>query len=128
MESGIFVCLGLMFRPRLGEERKAFEKTIATLRMLHTKWWGITVDDLKQRWGKYTGKWVVFECYHGCSCIRKDPKLALKEARKLGFHEPHLYLYDVSSDTVYLVTGAKFERAPTTLVASQRVETPMRVS
>ena len=27
-----------------------------------------------------------------------------------------------------IVAGAKFERAPTTLVESQRVETPMRVS
>jgi hypothetical protein len=82
------------------------------LRQLTDKWWDQTVDDLRRHWGKYTGKWVAFECYYGCICVRKDPKRVLKEARKLGFHEPHLYLYDVSSDKVYLPDGKEYD--PTT--------------
>ena len=93
------------------ESHEAIEELIATLRKLSGKWWGQTVEDVKHQWRKHQGKWVAFECYYGCISVRKDPKRALREARKLGFCEPHLYLYDVSSDKVYLPNGKEYDPA-----------------
>jgi hypothetical protein len=89
--------------------REALEEYVATLKQLSGKWWGKTPADLKRSWGKYQGKWVVFDCFEGCLYIRKDAKRALAEARKHGYSEPHLYLYDVSADKVYLPDGSDYD-------------------
>jgi hypothetical protein len=85
----------------LQDEQVALEETVAKLRKLSQKWWGNTPADLKRRWA--------FECFSGCICIRKDAKRALAEARKQGYREPHLYLYDVSSDKVYLPDRKEYD-------------------
>jgi hypothetical protein len=93
----------------LPEGQKIVGTTLATLRKLTDKWWGQTVDDFRRHWSKYHGKWVAFECYFGCICVSKDPKRALRVAKKQGFGEPHLYLYDVSSAKVYLPDGKEYD-------------------
>jgi hypothetical protein len=93
----------------LPEEQESLDEIIASLRKVSDKWWGQTIDDLKWHWGKYHGKWVAFECYSGCIYVSKDPKRALRIARKRGFREPHLYLYDVSSAKVYLPDGKEYD-------------------